>query len=66
MTSDKLTFKEICNKKNIPNPDLFDFNKINKLYIEKDRTGCGSANVRIVKDNKSYKKIELLKNIYQV
>ena len=55
MTSDKLAFKEICNKKNIPNPDLFDFNIGNKLYIEKDRTGCGSANVRIVKDNKSYK-----------
>ena len=30
-TSDKLTFKQICNKKNISNPDLFDISKRNQL-----------------------------------
>ena len=27
LTSDKLTFKEVCNKKNLPNPDSFDLHK---------------------------------------
>ncbi len=59
-TSDKLTFKEVCNKKNLPNPDLFDFNKGKKLYVEKDRSGCGCANTRIVKDNQTHKKDRII------
>ena len=39
-TSDKLKFRQICNKKNISNADSFDISKRNKLYIEKDTTSC--------------------------
>jgi len=60
MTSDKLAFKEICNKNNLPNPDLFDFNRINNLYVEKDRIGCGCANTRLVKYNQTHKKDKII------
>ena len=56
-TSDKLTFRQICNK-NISNPDLLDISKRNQLYIEKDRTSCGCVNTRIVKDNQTDTKIK--------
>ena len=60
MTSDKLTFREICNKKNISNPDSFDISKRNQLYIEKDRTSCGCVNTRIVKDNRTDTKDKII------
>ena len=47
-TSDKLRLRQICNKKNISNPDSFDISKRNQLYIEKDTTSCGCVNTRIV------------------
>ena len=52
-TSDKLTFRQICNKKNISSPDSFDISKRNQLYIEKDRTGCGCVNTRIIKEKRT-------------
>ena len=60
MTSDKLTFKEVCNKKNLPNPDSFDLHKGKKLYVEKDRFGCGCSNTRIVKDKHNSKKDRII------
>lgn len=59
-TSDKLTFRQICNKKNISNPDSFDTSKSNQLYIEKDRTSCGCINTRIVKDNQTQTKDKII------
>ena len=59
-TSDKLTFRQICNKKNISNPDSFDTSKSNQLYIEKDRTSCGCINTRIVKDNQTQAKDKII------
>ena len=59
-TSDKLTFRQICNKKNISNPDSFDTSKNNQLYIEKDRTSCGCINTRIVKDNQTQTKDKII------
>ena len=59
-TSDKLTFRQICNKKNISNPDSFDTSKSNQLYIEKERTSCGCINTRIVKDNHTQTKDKII------
>jgi len=60
MTSDKLTFRQICNKKNISNPDSFDISKRNQIYVEKDRTSCGCVNTRIVRDNKADTKNKII------
>ena len=59
-TSDKLTLREICNKKNISNPDSFAINKSKQLYIEKDRISCGSVNTRITKDNRAHTKDKII------
>ena len=48
------------NKKNISNPDSFDIGKRNQLYIEKDRTGCGCVNTRIVKENRTDTKDKII------
>ncbi len=60
ITSDKLALKEVCNKNNICNPDHFDLNHKNQLYIEKDRTSCGCMNTRIVKYNKGQTKDKII------
>lgn len=60
MTSDKLIFKKICNSKNLSNPDSFYLNKDNQLYVEKDRTGCGCTDTKIIKDTQAYSKDKII------
>ena len=46
-TSDKYLLKKICKKNNIPNPDSYVSKSKNKLYIIKDRFGCGSSYIEL-------------------
>ncbi len=46
-TSDKYLLKKICKKNNIPNPDSYISKSKDKLYILKDRYGCGSSHIEL-------------------
>ena len=61
-TSDKYLLKNVCKKNNIPNPDSYIPKSKNKLYILKDRFGCGSSHIelsnKVIKDIPQDKIIE--------
>ena len=58
-TSDKFLLKQICRKNNIPNPDSYTSNSKDKLYILKDRYGCGCSHIEL--HNKPKKDIPMNK-----
>ena len=41
ITTDKIRLKKICTENNILNPDTYDSDVKNTLFITKDRFGCG-------------------------
>ena len=47
VTSDKYLLKSICKKNKIPNPDSFISKAKKKLYILKDRFGCGCSHIEL-------------------
>ncbi len=55
ITSDKYLLKKVCKKHNIPNPDSYISKSNEKLYILKDRFGCGSSHIEL--SNKVIKNI---------
>ena len=48
VASDKILLKDICNKYNISHAESY--NSKSKMYIIKDRFGCGCSNVKITND----------------
>jgi len=47
VTSDKYLLKSVCKNNNIPNPDSYISKSKDKLYILKDRFGCGSSHIEL-------------------
>ena len=55
--------KSICKKHNIPNPDSYISKSKDKLYILKDRFGCGSSHVELLnKVKKDVPRDKILEN----
>jgi len=63
ITSDKYLLKKVCKKYNIPNPDSYISKSKDKLYILKDRFGCGSSHVELLnKVKKDVPRDKILEN----
>lgn len=52
ITTDKIRLKKICTDNNILNPDTYDSNVKDTVFITKDRYGCGCSDTYFVKKGK--------------